>query len=257
MTKKSTPQQTARIMEIVRMVLTALNLTREALQRVITNIAFPRRLGEFIRSFASEYFVLLTDEEAVDWLVKRAKKLAEARQIVDGWRQQARAYGIADTVLLHALVHPGCTFKHHIPKLGPCRKDFQYLQDWNFPDDPTEHALVSWVPTPLRDSTSKNVTGQTELVSAFKTEVQLPAWYQVTFGSVTHVAGLILAHSKAANQDPFNGLIVRTDSCRADGFRLYLRRSGGLLSCGDWHWDDGRNPGIAVFAVGVVKALGR
>lgn len=259
MTRKSTPQQIARVLEIVRVVLTTLNLSLDALQRVIRNSAFPERLRELVLSFANEYFVLLTDEEAIDWLVKRAKKsLKEARQIVDGWRQQARAHGIADIVRLHALVHSGATLKRDIPKLGPCSEDFTYLQNWNFPDPETEHSLVSWIPVPLSDSTKKNVDEQTTLVAAFKAETVLPAWYKVTFGSVTHVAGLVLAHQKATNQDPLNGLVLRTDTCSAGGDRLGLGRHDGRLYCGRWIWGgDGRYSSVAVFAVGVVKAFGR
>ncbi len=211
------------------------------------------------------YFTLLSDDEAVEWNVEYGKKPeAEADQIVKGYRQKARKQDVADTVEIHAEVQPGCTFKRNIPQMGPTWKDFKYLQDWDFPDPPTEHSLVSWIPTPLAGSTCKNVFEQSGVIQMFKVEAKLPAWYEVSFGSATHVAGMALAHYKAAGpktasasyKDPFKNLSAFTETCEVDGNRLDLRWKLGSLCCGSSDWGyKGRDPGFAVFAVGVVRAV--
>lgn len=259
-TSRITDRQIAELQKVVGDDTRSFRPPKEAITRVLKLRGRELKAGwrRLLIELMSEFFILLTDDEAMAWIVKWAKKSkVEAHQIVDGWRKQARARGIADNVMIHAEVLPGCTCKRDIPKLGLCWDDFSYLQGWSFPDEPTEHSLVSWIPAPLRESTSSNVPEQTGLVSAFKTVAALPAWYEISFGSVTHVAGLIHAHSKVMNQDPLNGLIVRTNICGTDGNRLFLDRRGGWLDCGYWRWDEGRYSDVAVFALGVVKALGR
>lgn len=206
----------------------------------------------------AEFYTLLSDDEAVAWIVERAgKSEEEARQIVNGFRKKARKQGVDDDIKIHVEVQPGCAFKQNVPRMGPCWEDFQYLQEWDFPDPPTEHCLVSWIPVPLEGSTNKNVNEQLELIDSFKNEAKLPSWYKVSFGSLNHVAGLTLAHFAAMGEDPFADLIVRTDSCNVVGHRLWLGWHEGRLYCDYWNWDDDRISGFAVFAAGVVKALGR
>lgn len=207
--------------------------------------------------FVNKFYRLLTDDEAIAWIVEYAQKHGtEACQIVYGFRQEARKRGIADTVKLHAEVQPGCLFKRDIPQMGPCMEDFEYLQNWDFSDPATERCLVSWTAVPLADSTNKNAAEQTEILATFKTKAGLPAWYDVSFGSANHVSGLALAHYNATGQDPFNSLWIRTDACYADGRRLWLGWDEGRLRCVVWFWGADRYSFIAVFALGVVKALG-
>lgn len=203
----------------------------------------------------TKYYTLLTDDEAVAWIMKYAQQPEEeARRFVSGERHKARAKGVAYEVKIFAEVQPGCLFKRDLPRMGPTWENFKYLQNWNFPDSPTEHCLVSWIPIPLASSTNKDASEQTALVA--KASRGLPAWCNVSFGSANHVAGMSLAHFRVTGKDPFSGLVVRTDTFRAGGFRLSLYWSQGRFYCGYWGWDEDRSSDLAVFVVGVVKALG-
>ena len=257
MTARITSRQTDRIKQHAADAIRG--LTKDGAQRLIKRgDVFQTRLKELALQLSTDYYTPHFDNEAVAWIVEYAKKPeAEAWQIVEGFRCNARMAGVADTVKIHAEVQPGCTVKRDIPQMGPCWEDFKYLQGWNFPDQPTEHALVSWISAPLPESTEKNMSEQAAVIASFKTEVGLPAWYDVSFGSVNHIGGMSLAHFNATGMDPFNSLVVRTDTCYADGGRLGLRWRRGRLCCVDWYWGGGRRSVLAVFVVGVVKALGR
>lgn len=259
MTARITSRQKEQFKKLVGDALTSINPTKDDAQRVLGLKEFNVRFKELYLELSGQFYILLTDEEAVAWIVGYGGKTeAEARQVVGNLREMARYRKVADEVKLHAQVFAGCQFKRDASKMGPCVEDFQYLQDWNFPDPPTEHALVSWISLPLEGSTRQNVTEQTATVAAWKAKADLPDWYDVSFGSVNHVAGIALAHFKATNTDPFAGLVVRTDTCLADGDRLDLFWDEGRLYCGSlrWHGDDRRSL-LAVFALGVIKALGR
>ena len=217
------------------------------------------KLKAFLDSLVQTiFYTLLSDEEAVAWIIKHVKKSkAKARQFVMGMRQQARMRSVADTVMIFVETRPGCLFKRDIPQMGPTWENFKYLQDWKFADPETEHSLLTWIPVPLDNSTNKNVAEQTDMIRSFGATSALPEWCALSFGSVNHVSGLALAHFKATGKDPFNGLVVRTDTCYSDGCRLELLWDEGRLRCGYWHWDADRDSDLAVFVVGVVKAIGR
>lgn len=204
-----------------------------------------------------EFYTLFSDDEAVIWIVEYAKKSkTEALQIVNGFRKSHRGIGVADQMKIHAEVLPGCTFKRDLPQMGLVSKDFfTRFGYWNFPDPETEHCLVSWLPVPLADSVNKNVPEQKEILSMFKAESGLPDWYEVSFGSINHVAGMALAHLKATTMNPFNGLAVNTDSYDMFRYRLRLQWADGQIHCSFCPWDEDRFPRVATFAVGVVKAL--
>ncbi|MDO8499146.1 MAG: hypothetical protein Q7S66_00610 [bacterium] len=238
----------------VKKVLTA----QQAVNILYRQADFAKRVVELVLAMSREYYILLSDEEAVKWLVERAKKTeAEARQFVEGLRVEARQAGFVDEVKIHAERLLGATFKRDIPQMGPCMDDFRYLQGWNFLDPVTKFALVSWVPAPLAGSTSKSTNQQKEMVAAWKTAANLPEWFRVSFGAVVDAAGMALAHFRATGKDPFAGLVVRTDTCFAGGYRLYLRWHDGRLLCGVWRFDDGPDDDVAVFALGVVEAIER
>lgn len=258
MTARITSRQIEQFAKLVRDALTSLKLSKDGAQKILARgSVFLDRFKELILALAAEYFLLLSNDKAVAWIVEYGKKSeTEARQIVNGFRSKAREQGIADNVKIHALVHPGCLFKRDMPLMGPCWEEFASLQDWDFPDPPTEHCLVSWVPAPLAESTTQNVAEQTATLAAFKTTADLPSWYEVSFGSATHVGGISLAHYQATGKDPFAGLVVRTDICSAGGRRFRLLWRKGRLYCDDCSWGDGRYNDLAVFALGVVKALG-
>ena len=203
------------------------------------------------------FYTLLSDEEVVAWIIKYAKKSkAKARQFLLSMRQQARMRGVADTIRIFVEVQHGCLFKRDVPKMGPTWDDFKYLQNWKFSDPETEHALLTWIPVPIDNSFNKNVAEQMGVVQSFKSVAAIPEWCALSFGSINHVSGLALAHFNATGKDPFNGLFVRTDTGYSGSCRLELDWGGSRLDCGRWGWDAYRGSDVAVFVMGVVKALG-
>jgi len=154
-------------------------------------------------------------------------------------------------------MHHGFTLKTHAPKLGPCYENYRYLQNWNFPDEATSDGLVFWVPRIVKGGTSKTANKQQELLDILHDKLELPAHHMNGFGQVGMVAGLILAHFKATGERiPLNGYWVRTDTCRADGSRLYLGKFDDAgLHCSGWDYDGSAYGNVGVFALGV-EALG-
>ncbi|TSC84008.1 MAG: hypothetical protein G01um101413_811 [Parcubacteria group bacterium Gr01-1014_13] len=176
---------------------------------------------------------LLSDKEAVIWIMEYAKKSKpEALQIMDGFRKSHHGVGVADQMKIHAEV---------------CDPSIK------------EHCLVSWLPVPLFDSLNKNVAEQKALLAVFKTDCGLPESYRVSFGSAEHIAGMAAAHLNATRVNPFNGLIVNTDTFGMGGRgrnRLQLAMENRNLVCGILHpLEECGFPHVAVFAVGVIKAL--
>ncbi|MDD2786052.1 MAG: hypothetical protein PHS79_04145 [Patescibacteria group bacterium] len=148
-----------------------------------------------------EYFIPLTDAEAVALLVESGKYVEEVAKVIVGkYRKLAIEHKVPVTTPICYRVRVGYTLKTHAPKSGPCRKDFNYLQDWRFEDTPTSDSLVFWVPRILRDSTSKTKSEQLNLLAGLHTELELPAHHMSGFGRAGLVAGLILAHFKATGE---------------------------------------------------------
>ena len=178
------------------------------------------------------------------------------RSTLSKCRADASRQGVADSAPSCYRVVKGFTLKHHAPQAGPCRENFQYLQDWNFEDKPTDDCLVFWIPRLVPGSIGKTVEEQKLHLEEFRNRLDLPSHHCSSFGSVALLSGLILAHYKATGEQvPLNGLWTRTDSCDADGGRLGLDWNSGELNCDNWHWD-GRDDDIGCFALGVEKALG-
>lgn len=220
---------------------------------MIENIA-PQQKGNAKKR---RYYSLLSDGEAAMWMVDRAKiSEVDANRIAQGLRKEVMACGVARSIKIHAEVQPGCLFKRDIPRIGPTCDNFKYLRNWSFPDPPTEHCLVSWVPSPLIYSSNKNAAEQMEMMRFFKLDIGLPAWYELSFGSVNHLAGMALAYHRAVGRfpHPFTGLTARTDTRHVDGGRLWLGLHEDHLYCGCFDRDGYRDSRRAVFAVGVVKA---
>jgi hypothetical protein len=146
-------------------------------------------------------------------------------------------------------VRASFTLKLHAPLAGPCYKKFQYLQDWDFAPEATEDGYVFWIPGVLQGSTSKSVSQQRQFLVETRTRLGLPAHHMSSFGRVALVAGLILAHFKITGERI--SLVMRTDTCDADGDRLCLDWNEGELSCGYWYGDDGPYDFVGVPALGV------
>ncbi len=200
-------------------------------------------------------FSLLTDDETFRWLLGHTHYLeAEAKQLVAGYRRGAREKAVADEVKIHAEAWPGITFKQHIPLLGPCWKDFQYIQDpkvWDFPDPPTEHCLISWIPVPL--ATGRDATDDALVVTSMKNTLGLGDKHIVSSGLTVHLAGMLFAHYQATGQVVFGDRIIHTHTCFADGRRIGLNWQWEKLAC--WSWDGVRCGNRAVFLLGVTKSL--
>lgn len=205
-----------------------------------------------------KYHSLLSDDEAVAWMADRAKiSWVDANRIAQGFRKKAIENGVACSTKIHSEVQPGCVFKRDIPRIGPTCDNFKYLRGWSFPDPPTEHCLVSWISSPLTCSSNKTAAEQMEMMRYFKLDAGLPAWYELSFGSVNHLAGMMSAYYRAVGRFPhsFAGLMARTDTRHEDGDRLWLGLHEDHLYCGCFDRDGHRDSRRAVFAVGVVKAL--
>jgi hypothetical protein len=182
---------------------------------------------------------LLSDDEAAIWIREYGQKhtnqsKTEALQIGYGFRKSRRAVGLADRIKIHA----------------------------EFVDNTTnDRYLVSWLPVPLFESVNKNVSEQREVIDRFKAEAGLPTSYDVSFGSADHITSMALEHMNATQQDdrwidPFNGLIIVTDSLRYDE-RIYLKCYNRKINRFGWRQVFDVDPfiGAAAFVVGVVKAL--
>lgn len=263
MTRKGiTSRQICQLQKLLGDVFPEFGFTKEEAQCVIRQGGvFQAEVRNILRGLATVHFTrLLTDAEAIQWLVRKneggGKPEADAHWLVTNMRADATRRGIPPETKLHGEFIAGKTFKHDIPRMGPCWEDFMYLQQGNFPDPPTTHCMVSWSGAPFLDSVDKNVAEQLEHLAAWKTHLELPDWFTPSFGSTVHLGGMALAHFKETCTAPFADLIARTDTCDEDGRRLGLRWFGDSLHCGRWGWDDSRRPLIAVFAMGVTEALG-
>lgn len=259
MTARITSRQNGQILKLVGDVVASLNPSKEdTQQRILARGGiFQRRLKDILIAMLAEYFILLPDEGALEWMRKRAgKDEAEAKRIISGYRRGAQEHDIADEVPCHILVMSGVTTKQTIPTVGSCWDNFNYLQNWDFPDPPTEEGMFSLIPTLLRDSTRKNVGEQRDLLAQVRRQLDLPENHLAGFGPVTHLAGAALTH-KTAGRDIFADKIVRTETCDSDGRRLSLYWNEGRLCCGHWIFDGERSDDVGVLACGVEKALGR
>ena len=219
-------------------------LTEEEQHAVVEN---PGGFKEFARDLALEiakntFFFPLSDNEV-------PPRLQDGRQI--GHRSMAAELGYTGPVAWH--VKEGFTLKLHAPKVGPCRENFQYLQDWNFPDPPSQNSLVWWIPRWIPEINEKNVKDQLDILASFRQRFSLPAHHLSGFGPASTLAGLILRHFKRTGERvPLGGNWVRTDTLDVDGLRLYLGGFGGFLRCGNWDWhDEYRYGNLGAFPLGV------
>jgi len=198
----------------------------------------PRKEEPETTDFKGEYFTPLSDAE----VPKRY------RSTLAKYRQLAREHGFATTAVCHR-VRAGYTLKRHAPKAGPCHERFQYLQGWDFPDEPTVDSYVFWIPLILAGSTYKSTHDQRALLAKLRTRLDLPVPHLRGFGKVALVAGLILTHFEATGER--SALVARTDTCIVGGRRLSLSWHEGALRCVRWDVGDGPFGDVGVFALGV------
>jgi len=204
--------------------------------------------GELVaKEIANTFAVSLSDAKVQERFPQFADRLAP-------WRKLAALMGYTSPVAW--LVKQGFTLKTHAPLVGPCYENLQYLQCWNFSDDPTDDCLVFWVPCLAESSTGKNIKAMEAYRAELKKLYELPGDHATYFGSIQLQFALILAHFKRTGERiPLNFRFAASDTLSAGGSRLiagYFRVNG--LHCDVWH-EDG-NDDIGFFLLGV-EALGQ
>lgn len=229
--------------------------TKLALQPVAVQ---PSVVAPIVRAVAAAGVPVRTGATAVrDYFtpIRDADVPGGFRATMRKYRALAREWGVPDTVVLCYRVRAGFTLKRAAPKLGPCYQNFQYLQDWNFSDEPTQDCLVCWIPPRLVPrSTAKTKDEQLQHLADIRIHCGLPSHHLSSFGSVALLAGLILAHYKATGErTPLDCYWVRTDTCDAGGHRLKLAWAAGALYCARWAWDGERHDRIGGVALGVER----
>ncbi len=219
------------------------------------------RFEDVLVELSAPFFLMLTDSDAITWIADQGRcELEEAMRIVEGWRRMAREEcGVPDDQRIHVEVLPGMNFRDGVPRLGPCREpDAAYgiPPRQSFSDPPLPHCLLSWSGRPLKASAGFNVPGQRQVVTRFRTQARLSLRQTVSFGSAAEVATLLFAHRQSARSDPFQGSVIRTETCESDGSRLELCWLEGKLGWGFQipDGDDRGYPDHAVFAVGALEA---
>ncbi len=183
-----------------------------------------------------DYFISLTDKQVPKKYQTDLKK----------WRVQAKKMNYIENICWQ--VKAGFTVKQSAPELGNCYKNFQYIQGWNFSDEPTKDCFVFWIPQIVPESLNKNTEQQKQLLEKFK----LP--HINGFGSIQLLIGLILYHyNRTKERVPLDYNWIRSDTLREGGFRLVAGSfdEDGLY-CG--YWDEGADGHIGFFLLGV--ALG-
>lgn len=206
------------IFQVIVNIVLDLGGSDEDLARLLSDKERIRRIGEIIveKSEAKqqmEYFAPIKDSEVPP---RHQVTLAKYRRLATEW-------GVPVTTAVCYRVKAGFTLKHHAPKAGPCFQGFSYLQSWNFPDEPTKDCLVFWIPRLVPGSTNKTRSEQLHLLGEIRTQLELPAHHLADLGKVALDVGLILAHVKATNElMQLDYKWIRTDTCNAYGYRLYL-----------------------------------
>lgn len=148
----------------------------------------------------------------------------------------------------------GYTLKSHAPKLGPCFKDFQPLQGWDFEDKPTTDSVLFCPPRLVPNSIDKDVDKQMTLLAKLREKYGLPANFFTSFGEPSTLSGIILTnYNQTGERVPLDGFWARTDArLRGSGCRLGLGDFDRVgLVCDIWNWDVARS-NVGCFALGVV-----
>lgn len=191
---------------------------------------------------ANNFAVPLSDNELRQKYSQFADRLAP-------WRKLAALRGYTGPVVW--LVRQGFTLKKHASLVGPCYENLQYLQSWNFNDDPTDDCLVFWIPRLAEKSRGKNIRAMELYRTELKKRYELPGNHATYFGSIQLLFALILANFKRnGDRVPLNCLYAASDSLNV-GNRL-IAGSFGVdgLNCVDWIGSDGHSY-IGFFLLGV------
>lgn len=178
----------------------------------------------------------------------------EHRETLAKYRRLAEGHGVKlEAPLCYLVQVADFTLKGDVPKIGPCREDFKYLQDWNFADTLTMEALVFWLPCPLSSNPAKTRIGHLELLVEVREHYNLPSHHLVGFGQASLVAGLVLAHYLATDERMLlSGRYVRTDTLISGDLQLSLGNfSASGLDCVYWDGFDESFDQLQVLALGI------
>jgi len=238
-------------------VATALDLLTD--DELIAVAESPDKLKGFAAGLVAEivkntFVVPMSDEEAIVLLVAEKKYDEEkARLVVVAWRKYAAAMGYTGPVAWR--VKAGFEFKKHSPLMGPCCNGLSYLQGWNLlNDEPTQNAIIFWVPRLAEGSLGKNISAMEKLRGELRQQHGLPAHHCGRFGSIAQLFALILAHFKRVGERvPLKQLYAASDTLHADGDRVIAGSfdgGDGLSGNGWWHDKDGGDD-IGFFLLGV------
>jgi len=227
--------------------LAALGILTDEEMTALTNA--PGKVKEFLAALVQEeiantFAVPLSDAEMMDQFPQFADRLAP-------WRKLAALMGYTGPVVW--LVKQGFTLKKHAPLVGPCYENLQYLQGWNFSDDPTDDCLVFWVPRLADNSTGKNIKAMEAHRAELKKRYELPEGHATSFGNIELQFALILAHFKRTGERvPLNFRYAASDTLHAGGHRLI---AGSFFDFGlDCDiWDENGYGFIGFFLLGVEK----
>ncbi|GEM_PF-3287099 len=236
-----------------------LELVLLQLEEMTKTVRLSRRIAETVHEYETLLAHAVHDDESVphkdtDFFTPLHDHDVpqEHQAVLAKYRALAIEYKVPSTTPICYRVRASFTLKHHAPKAGPCHQNFNCLQDRNFfDDDPTTNCLVFWVPRLVKNSTSKEQDQQMDLLSKLRTKLKLPAHHLVNFGSVSLVAGLILAHYKVTGECiPLNNYWACTDTCEAGG-RLILLWVEDDLDCQTWNFVVVGDYFAGVFALGI------
>ncbi len=200
------------------------------------------------------YFTRLINEAEVVLALSAVMSEQDAGKLVENsWRCSVDHFGYHGSPFW--LSRAGFTQKSHASQLGPCYQGFEYLQGWDFDDQPTKDSVLFCPPRLLPNSLSKSVAKQNALLAKLREKYELPAHFFKSFGEPSQLSGIILAnHNQTGERVPLDNLWARTDSClRGSGSRLNLGDFGrDGLDCVHWDWDVDGNDDLGCFALGVV-----
>ncbi|MFA4871705.1 MAG: hypothetical protein WC610_01445 [Patescibacteria group bacterium] len=228
--------------------LAALNdLTDEEMLALTDN---PGKLKEFcgalvIENTQNTFVIPLSDNEVQEQYPQFTDRLAS-------WRELAVLLDYRGPITWK--VKQGFTLKTHAPLAGSCHDKLNYLQGWNFVDDPTTDSLVFWIPRLAKESTRKTIKQMEAHRVELKKRHELPESHATSFGSIQLLFALILAHFKRTGERvPLSCLYAASDTLNPDGNRLFAGDFGGDgLYCPDWNDSVGYGT-VGFFLLGVEK----
>ncbi len=161
------------------------------------------------------------------------------------WRKYAVALGYTGPVVWK--VRKGFTLKSHAPLAGPCYKQLVYIQNWDIEnDETTKDSFVFWAPRLAKGSTNKTIFQMKELRAEIRQNYNLPANHATSFGSISLLFALILAHFKRAGERvPLKHCYAASDSFYSVDFFLFAGGFGESgLDCDYWGVSDGDRVGF-------------